>query len=106
MSISNSTVHFLLGRFLDTEYSDKFLSKISAENFSRLKEDMLVRFDGELTEEDIKQAWYEWFDWAASNGTLISPHFEIVDADVCWRHEELRVADFLLEMARTAINKL
>lgn len=107
MKICESTVHVLLGRWLDTEFEPKLLAKVSAESFAAIKGELQDIFeDLELTDADIKSAWKYWFNWATSNGTLVSPDFRIVDAECNYRHEELRVNDLVLELAYNAIDSL
>lgn len=108
-TIDKSTVNFLLSRFMDTEYQTKFLAKVSADNLQALHNDLTMRFDDlglELTVDDVKDAWKNWFDWAANNGTLLSPDFRIVDPNASYRHAELEVLDKLLELVFTAIDTL
>lgn len=102
-----NTIRWLVSRFMDTEYSEKLLADVSVHTFNTLKQDLMVRFEElSFTEDDVKGAWKEWFDWAASNGTLISPHIRIKDAERPYMHDEIRVIDTLLTIAYAAIDKL
>jgi hypothetical protein len=102
-------MHFLIGRYLEVEYTEKFLSVISAEHFERLKDDIYCRFsddDVELTDADIKEGWKSWFDFAANCGTLICNDFDILKADGSSTYPTICLADYLLEMAISAIDNL
>ena len=107
MKICDSTVHVLLGRWLDTEFEPDFLAKVSAETLTTMKHELDDIFeDLELTTDDVKAAWKEWFDWAAHNGTLVSGSFRIVDPECSYKHDELRVIDLVLKLAYEAIDNL
>ena len=104
--MNTSTIHFLLSRFMETEYQTKLLANVSVETFEQLKQDMTEQFADWLTDVDIKEAWKCWFDWAADNGTLISSELQFVNPDVSWQHDELRIIDLVIELAHSYIDRL
>ena len=104
IAVDRGTFHFLLARFMDTEYPVSLLASVSPKNFDVLKREMFSRFNDcylhELTEDDVKEAWKIWFDYAVDDGTLIS-------ADLCLpQYVDIRVHRQLAELAVDAIDKL
>ena len=107
MKSNNAATTYLLSRFLVTEYQQQFLARISTKTFDQLKEDLTERFNYlELTDTDIKEAWKEYFEYSISCGSLISPDFCITDPVVDYRHDELKVHDYMLDIASKAIDSL
>ena len=104
---NESTAKYLLGHFIDVEYDEKFLCNVSASTLKLLSEDLSCKFEElELTDDDVKDVWKEWFEWAMSNGTIINHYFRIVDADRPTRHEELDVAKYVLKIIYNKIDSI
>lgn len=100
------TAIYLLSRYLDTEYETELLANVCQETLDSISADILDRFDYlELSRQDIKESWIDWFDWAAHNGTLIHSALRL-HGPKPHSHNEMRVIDLLLELSIEAINKL
>lgn len=101
MKSNNSTTTYLLSYYMDYTFQNKLLAQPCAKNFSIIKEDLLSRFDClELTDDDIKQAWKDWFDENANNGLLVFPELRLP------QYNELKVIDKVIELANNAIDNL
>ena len=107
MKSNNAATTYLLSHFLVTEYQQQFLARISTETFDQLKEDLTSRFDYlELTDDDIKEVWKAYFEYSISCGSLLSPDFCIKHPTISYQHDELKVHDYMLDIASKAIDSL
>ena len=101
MKSNNLTTTYLLSYYMDYTFQNKLLAQPCAKNFSIIKEDLLSRFDClELTDDDIKQAWKDWFDENANNGTLVNDNLLLP------KYGEIKVIDQLIYLAIDAIDNL
>lgn len=97
----------LLGRWLDTEYDVKLLANVSKSTLDKLVAGLTEFFeDLDLTVDDVKLIWKNWFDWATFNGTLIHSAFVVAPNTQQCSHEELQVMDLLVKIACDAIDRL
>ena len=101
MKSNNLTTTYLLSYYMDYTFQNKLLAQPCAKNFSIIKEDLLSRFGClELTDDDIKQAWKDWFDENANNGTLVNDNLLLP------KYGEIKVIDQLICLAIDAIDNL
>ena len=101
MKSNNLTTTYLLSYYMDYTFQNKLLAQPCAKNFSIIKEDLLSRFGClELTDDDIKQAWKDWFDENANNGTLVNDNLLLP------KYGEIKVIDQLIYLAIDAIDNL
>ena len=101
MKSNNLTTTYLLSYYMDYTFQTKLLAQPCAKNFSIIKEDLLSRFGClELTDDDIKQAWKDWFDENANNGTLVNDNLLLP------KYGETKVIDQLIYLAIDAIDNL
>ena len=101
MKSNNSTTTYLLSYYIGYTFQDKLLACVCAENFQTIKDDLTSRFEClELTDDDIKQAWQDWFDENANNGTLVNDNLLLP------KYGETKVIDQLIYLAIDAIDNL
>lgn len=101
MKNNDSTTTYLLSYYLGYTFQDKLLAQPCAENFKIIKEDLTSRFEClELEDDDIKQAWKDWFDENANNGTLVNDNLLLP------KYGEVKVIDQLIYLAIDAIDNL